>query len=304
VYDNLCSGHRDAVPVERLIVADLAETARLEHVLTARRIQAVVHFAASSLVGESVRDPAPYYQNNVGGSLSLLEAMRRAGVGRIVFSSTCATYGIPQRVPLTEDEPQRPINPYGNTKLAVERTLEDYAAAYGWQVAILRYFNAAGASGDGELGEDHEPESHLIPLVIRAAMGQRGPIDVFGTDYDTPDGTCVRDYVHVEDLADAHLRVLEAGSTAAVRCYNLGTGRGYSVREVLRAVEEVSGRPVPFREAPRRAGDPPALVASPLRARCELGWEPRYVDLREVVRTAWRWHSGHPLGYADRRSAA
>jgi UDP-glucose 4-epimerase len=303
VYDNLSSGHRDAVPVERLLVADLAETARLEHVLSARRIQAVVHFAASSLVGESVRDPAAYYRNNVGGSLSLLEAMRRAGVGRIVFSSTCATYGIPEGSPLTEDEPQRPINPYGNTKLAVERALTDYAAAYGWGVAILRYFNAAGASSDGALGEDHEPETHLIPLVIRAALGQRGPIDVFGTDYDTPDGTCVRDYVHVEDLADAHLRVLEAAS-AGVRCYNLGTGRGHSVREVLHAVEEVAGKPVPYREGPRRAGDAPVLVASPRRALEELDWSPRFLDLREIVRTAWRWHSGHPFGYADRRSAA
>lgn len=303
VYDDLSAGHRAAVPAGRLIVADLAQTAHLENVLIARRIQAVVHFAASSLVGESVRNPAAYYRNNVGGSLSLLEAMRRAGVGRIVFSSTCATYGIPLRVPLTEDEPQWPINPYGNTKLAVERALEDYAAAYGWDVAILRYFNAAGASSDGELGEDHEPETHLIPLVIQSALQRRGPIDVFGADYETPDGTCVRDYVHVEDLAEAHRLVLETESTG-VRRYNLGTGRGYSVREVLRAVEETSGRSVPFREGPRREGDPPMLVASAERARRELGWSPRYVDLREIVRTAWLWHSGRPFGYADRRSAA
>lgn len=304
VYDNLSVGHRASVPAERLIVGDVAETGRLEHVLTTRRIDAVVHFAAISLVSESVRDPASYYRNNLGGSLSLLEAMRRAGVKRIAFSSTAATYGLPSQLPVTEDAPQLPINPYGNTKLAIERVLFDYSAAYEWSVAVLRYFNAAGASSDGTLGEDHNPETHLIPLVIRAAMGLRGPIDVLGTDYPTPDGTCIRDYIHVEDLAEAHLCVLEALLPGEVRCYNLGTGRGHSVREVIRSVEAVSGQKVPHREGPRRAGDPVVLVASADRARAELGWRPRYTELSDIIRTAWNWHVKHPRGYDDRRSAA
>jgi UDP-glucose-4-epimerase GalE len=300
VYDNLSTGHRAAVPFERLVVGDLADGQRLDQVLTTRRIEAVVHFAASSLVGESVRDPAAYYRNNLSASLVLLERLRRHGVGRIVFSSTCATYGMPRQVPITEDEAQAPINPYGNTKLAVERALRDYAAAYGWSVAILRYFNAAGASGDGTLGEDHDPETHLIPLVIQSALGARGPIEVCGSDYPTPDGTCIRDYIHVEDLAEAHLRVLEGLLPGAVRCYNLGTGRGHSVREVIRAVQEVSGRAVPFRDGPRRPGDPPVLVALAERARAELDWQPHYRDLRDIVGTAWNWHIRHPRGYDDR----
>jgi UDP-glucose-4-epimerase GalE len=303
VYDNLSTGHRSAAPFDRLIVGDLEDGPCLDQVLATRRIEAVVHFAASSLVSESVRDPAAYYRNNLGGSLALLERMRRHGVGRIVFSSTCATYGLPRRVPVTEDEVQAPINPYGNTKLAIERALRDYAAAYGWSVAILRYFNAAGASSDGTLGEDHEPETHLIPLVIQAALGLRGPIEVCGTDYPTPDGTCIRDYIHVEDLADAHLRVLEALHEGEVHCYNLGTGQGHSVREVVHAVQEVSGRPVPFREGPRRPGDPPVLVAHAERARTELSWQPRK-DLLDIIATAWTWHSRHPRGYDDTLSAA
>ncbi len=304
VYDNLSTGHRSAVPVDRLVVGELADAHRLDQLLSSRRIEAVVHFAASALVGESMRDPAAYYRNNLSSSLVLLERMRRNGVSRIVFSSTCATYGLPRRVPVTEDEAQAPINPYGNTKLAVERALRDYAEAYGWSVAVLRYFNAAGASSDGSLGEDHDPETHLIPLVIQSALGARGPIDVHGTDYPTPDGTCVRDYVHVEDLAEAHLRVLEDLSEGEARCYNLGTGRGHSVREVIRAVQEVSGRRVPFRDGPRRRGDPPVLVAQPDRARAELDWQPRYRDLQEIIATAWNWHIRHPRGYDDRLSAA
>jgi UDP-glucose-4-epimerase GalE len=303
VYDNLSTGHRRAVPPERLVVGDLSDGARLDQVLAGQRIEAVVHFAALSLVPESVRDPAAYYRNNLAGTLALMEGLRRHGVGRIVFSSTCATYGLPRRVPLTEDEVQAPINPYGNTKLAIERALRDYAAAYGWSVAILRYFNAAGASRDGTLGEDHDPETHLIPLVVQAALGARGPIEICGTDYDTPDGTCIRDYIHVEDLAEAHLRVLEALPEGEVRCYNLGTGCGHSVREVVRAVGEVSGRPVPFREGPRRPGDPPVLVAAADRARAELDWQPRWTDLRDIIQTAWNWHIHHPLGYDDKLSA-
>ena len=301
VYDNLVFGHRAAVPAERLTVADLAEPQRLDHVLVERRIEAVVHFAAFAFVGESVQQPAKYYQNNLVNALNLLEAVRRHKVGRFVFSSTCATYGLPEKVPITEDTPQRPINPYGQTKLAFERALADYAAAYGLGYAALRYFNAAGASPAGDIGEDHEPETHLIPLALQAIQGVRPPLTVFGTDYPTPDGTCVRDYVHVDDLAEAHLLALEKIEAGQGLCLNLGTGRGHSVREVVRACEEVTGKPVPLREGPRRAGDPPALVAAAGRANEVLGWRPRYTDLRQTVETAWNWHRAHPRGYGDRR---
>src|SRR5947209_3220671 len=252
VYDNLSLGHRGAVPHERLLVADLAESHRLDHALLQHRIEAVVHFAAFAFVGESVRDPGKYYQNNLVNTLHLMECMRRHGIGRFVFSSTCSTYGLPARVPITEEEPQKPINPYGNGKLAVERALADYAAAYGWGYAALRYFNAAGASPDGALGEDHDPETHLIPLAIQVALGQRPHLEIFGTDYPTPDGTCIRDYIHVDDLAEAHLLALERLGPGTELRYNLGIGRGYSVREVVRAVEEVTGKPVPVRETARR----------------------------------------------------
>jgi UDP-glucose 4-epimerase len=299
VYDNLSFGHRGAVPAERLIVGDLAQAERLDHVLLERRIEAVVHFAAFAYVGESVTNPAKYYQNNLVNTLTLFEAMRRHRVGRIVFSSTCATYGIPDVVPITENEKQKPINPYGNTKLAVEMALADYAAAYQWGFAALRYFNAAGAAADGTIGEDHDPETHLIPLVIQAIMGQRPAIEVFGTDYDTPDGTCIRDYIHVDDLAEAHLLALEALAPGKPLRYNLGTGRGYSVREVIRVAEEVSGKKCPVKEGPRRAGDPPALVAAADKVRRELGWTPRYTDLKAIVETAWNWYRRHPKGYDD-----
>jgi UDP-glucose-4-epimerase GalE len=301
VYDNLVFGHRAAVPAERLVVADLAEPQRLDHVLVERRIEAVVHFAAFAFVGESVQQPAKYYQNNLVNSLNLLEAARRHKVGRFVFSSTCATYGVPEKVPITEDTPQRPINPYGQTKLAFEHALADYAAAYGLGYAALRYFNAAGASPAGDIGEDHEPETHLIPLALQAVQGLRPPLTVFGTDYPTPDGTCIRDYIHVDDLAEAHLLALEKIEPGRGLCLNLGTGRGHSVREVVRACEEVTGKSVPLREGPRRAGDPPALVAAAGRANEVLGWRPRYTDLRGIVETAWNWHRTHPKGYGDRR---
>jgi UDP-glucose-4-epimerase GalE len=299
VYDNLSMGHRAAVPAERLIAADLCETQRLDHALMLHRIEAVVHFAAFAFVGESVTNPAKYYQNNLVNTLNLLDALRRHKIGRIVFSSTCATYGVPEVVPITEDEKQKPINPYGNTKLAVEHALADYAAAYGWGFAALRYFNAAGAAADGSIGEDHDPETHLIPLVLQTALGQRPGIEVFGTDYPTPDGTCVRDYIHVDDLADAHLLALEALAPGKQLRYNLGTGRGYSVREVLRAAEEVTGKKVGVKEGPRRAGDPPVLVAASEKVQRELGWRPKYTDLRSVVETAWKWHRTHPKGYDD-----
>jgi UDP-glucose 4-epimerase len=302
VYDNLSMGHRAAVPADRLIVGDLAETQRLDHALLMHRIEAVVHFAAFAYVGESVRDPGKYYQNNLVNTLTLLECMRRHKLGRIVFSSTCATYGIPHNVPITEDEPQKPINPYGHGKLAVERALADYAVAYGWGYAALRYFNAAGASADGSIGEDHDPETHLIPLTIQAAMGQRPHLEVFGTDYATPDGTCIRDYVHVDDLAEAHLLALEKLQPGKGLHYNLGIGRGYSVREVIRTVEEVTGKPVPVKEGPRRAGDPPSLVAASGPAQRDLGWKPRYTELRPIIETAWNWHRTHPRGYRDRKS--
>jgi UDP-glucose 4-epimerase len=299
VYDNLSMGHRQAVPAERLIVGDLAQAERLDQVLLERRIEAVVHFAAFAYVGESVKNPAKYYQNNLVNTLTLFEAMRRHRIGKIVFSSTCATYGIPEAVPITESEKQKPINPYGNTKLAVEMALADYAAAYEWGYAALRYFNASGAAPDGTIGEDHDPETHLIPLVIQAIMGQRPAIEVFGTDYPTPDGTCIRDYIHVDDLADAHLLALEGLRPGKELRYNLGTGHGYSVREVIRVAEEVTGKKCPVKEGPRRAGDPPALVAGADKVRRELGWSPRYTDLKPIIETAWNWHRRHPKGYDD-----
>jgi UDP-glucose 4-epimerase len=299
-YDNLSYGHRHSVPAGRLVVADLADTDRLDQAIVDKRIEAVVHFAAFTFVGESVREPAKYYRNNLIHTLNLLDCLRRHKVWRFVFSSTCATYGLPERVPMDEELPQRPINPYGQTKLAVERALADYAQAYGWGYSALRYFNASGASRDGSHGEDHSPETHLIPLAIQAALGQRPELEIFGTDYPTPDGTCIRDYIHVEDLAEAHLLALEHLQAGKALCYNLGIGRGYSVREVIATVEEVSGKKVPTKEAPRRAGDPPALVAAAGKIHRELGWEPRYKDLRSIVETAWLWHSRHPKGYGDR----
>jgi UDP-glucose-4-epimerase GalE len=299
IYDNLSMGHRAAVPAERLLVGDLKEDARLDHALVEQRIEAVMHFAASAYVGESVQQPAKYYQNNVVNTLNLLEALRRHRIERLVFSSTCATYGVPERTPISEETPQQPINPYGFTKLAIERALADYSHAYGLGYAALRYFNAAGASPDGVIGEDHDPETHLIPLVFQAIMGQRKAVQVFGTDYPTPDGTCIRDYIHVDDLAEAHALALEALAPASQLRYNLGTGRGYSVREVIRTAEEVSGKKCPVQEAMRRPGDPPELVAAADKVRRELGWSPRYPELKPIVETAWNWHRKHPQGYAD-----
>jgi UDP-glucose-4-epimerase GalE len=300
VYDSLALGHRRAVPAERLIVGDLSETHRIDHALVEKRIEAVVHFAAWAAVGESVQNPAKYYRNNLVHTLNLLECLRQAGIARFVFSSTCATFGAPAKMPITEDTPQHPINPYGRTKLAIEHALADYAHAYRSSFAALRYFNASGANAGGTIGEDHDPETHLIPLVIYAAMGLRPHIEVFGTDYPTPDGTCVRDYIHVDDLAEAHLLALERLQPGQGLHYNLGIGRGYSVREVIRTVEEVTGKKVPVKEGPRRAGDPPELVASSQKVQRELGWQPRYTELRPIVETAWQWHSKNPKGYRDR----
>jgi UDP-glucose-4-epimerase GalE len=300
VLDNLALGHRAAVPAERLNVADLADTPAVDHLLLMHRIEAVVHFAAFAAVGESVKHPARYWQNNLVNTLGLLDLCRRHGVNRFVFSSTCATYGVPETVPMAEDTPQRPINPYGQSKLAVERALADYAAAYGLGYAALRYFNAAGAAADGTIGEDHHPESHLIPLVLQVALGQRPHIEVFGTDYPTPDGTCIRDYIHVDDLAEAHLLALEKIEPGMGLCLNLGTGRGYSIREVIKTAEQVTGKPIAAKDAARRPGDPPALVAAANLAREKLGWSPRYPELKQIIETAWAWHRSHPHGYGDK----
>ncbi|HQR07540.1 MAG TPA: UDP-glucose 4-epimerase GalE [Gemmatales bacterium] len=297
VYDNLSFGHREAVPADRLIVADLSERERLASVLREKHIDAVVHFAAFAYVGESVEQPFKYYRNNVVNTLILLEAMQAAGVNKIVFSSTCATYGVPEIIPITEATPQEPINPYGRTKLIVEGMLADAARAHGLGYAALRYFNAAGTHPSGEIGEDHTPESHLIPLILQTIMGQREAIHVFGTDYPTPDGTCIRDYIHVNDLAHAHLLALERLQPGMGLQLNLGTGRGYSVREVIDVCSEVTGCPVNVIEGPRRAGDPPALVAAASKANEVLGWVPHYTDLHDIVETAWCWHRSHPKGY-------
>ena len=299
IYDNLCYGHRSAALPDRLIVGELSDTESLEATLRKHQIEAVMHFAAYAYVGESVTDPAKYYVNNVGGSLSLLEAMLATGVKKIVFSSTTATYGEPDRMPITEDESQQPINPYGFTKLVIERALADYTQAYGMSYAALRYFNAAGAQPGGQLGEDHTPETHLIPLVLDVALGKREQITIFGNDYPTPDGTCIRDYVHVDDLGTAHLLALDHLQPGQGLELNLGTGQGASVQEVVEACRDVTGHPIPTEIGPRRAGDPPELVADSSRAKQLLGWQPKYPTVREIVETAWAWHSSHPQGFAD-----
>jgi UDP-glucose 4-epimerase len=298
VLDSLCLGHRGSVPTECLIEADAADRPTVEKVLREHRIDAVMHFAAFALVGESVIDPAKYWQNNVMATLQLLEAMRATGVRKFVFSSTTATYGQPEVIPIAESTPQHPINPYGRTKLVVEQALADYAHAYGLGYAALRYFNAAGAAADGSIGEDHTPESHLIPIILQVALGQRDHITIFGNDYPTPDGTCIRDYIHVEDLADAHLLALERLREGEGLKLNLGTGRGYSVLEVIEACRQVTGHPIPCVLGPRRAGDPAELVADSRLAQRTLAWKPRYGDILSIVATAWRWHQAHPYGYA------
>lgn len=298
VYDNLSLGHRQSVPAGALIEGELADRNKLRTVLLDKKIDAVMHFAAFDLVGESVAEPAKYYQNNVSATLELLEAMREAKVWRIVFSSTTATYGQPDKIPISESTLQLPINPYGFTKLVIEHALTDYAHAYGFGCAALRYFNAAGASLAGDIGEDHTPESHLIPIVLQTALGQRESIGIFGDDYPTPDGTCIRDYVHVDDLADAHLRALNLLEPGTNLQLNLGSGHGHSVRSVIEACRAVTGHPIPTVVQPRRAGDPAELIADSRLAQQVLGWKPAYVDIEALVATAWKWHQGHPHGYA------
>jgi UDP-glucose-4-epimerase GalE len=299
VFDNLSRGHREAVRWGPLVEGDLADRGRLTAALVEHRVSAVMHFAAYAYVGESVADPAMYYRNNLGGTLSLLDAMREAGVDKIVFSSTCATYGTPDSVPIRETTPQLPVNPYGETKLAIERALRWYGEAYGLRSVSLRYFNAAGADPDGEIGELHEPETHLVPLVLQTALGQRAQIDIYGTDYPTPDGTAIRDYIHVEDLGVAHLLALDQVREGEHRIFNLGNGAGFSVREVIDAAREVTGRSIAVRECPRRRGDPPRLVAASDKIRRELGWEARKPELRTMIADAWEWMQAHPQGYAD-----
>ena len=292
VLDSLVYGHRDAIvtPGVELVVGDISDAALLDRLFTAHRITAVLHFAAFAYVGESVTDPAKYYRNNTAAPMVLLEAMRRHECKRIIFSSTCATYGNPQYIPIDEQHPQNPINPYGQSKLMLEKILRDYDPAYGIRHVNLRYFNACGASEDAVIGEDHRPETHLIPLVLEAVRGTIPHVTVFGTDYDTPDGSCVRDYIHILDLARAHVQALEylARGGTSFSC-NLGTGRGVSVREILDIAARITGKEVPVVYGPRRAGDPPALVARPTLALEKLGWKAAYTDVTDSIRTAWAW---------------
>ncbi len=291
VFDNLVYGHREFVRWGRLIEGDLSDEEAIEEVFAHNQIEAVFHFAAYAYVGESVTQPEKYYYNNVACTLNLLRAMRRHGCKTIIFSSTCATYGVPERVPITEEMPQNPINPYGATKLMVERIFQDYSAAYGLKFAVLRYFNAAGADPQCEIGEWHIPETHLIPLVLDAAAGVRESIKVFGTDYPTPDGTCVRDYIHVYDLATAHLLALEYLQKGGKSdFFNLGNTKGTSVLEVIEAVKQVTGREFKVENCPRRAGDPPILVGSCEKAMTILGWEPKYADIQSIITHAWKWY--------------
>ena len=305
VYDNFHQGHRDATRHASAVVeGDIHDTARLRAALQTHHVDAVMHFAAWLSVGDSVRDPIGYYHNNVVGALAVLDAIVGAGVTTLVFSSTCAIFGTPDEVPIHENLPKRPINAYGETKLAIELALPHYEKAYGLRSIALRYFNAAGADPDGELGEDHSPEVHVIPRAIDTALG-RDSFKVFGDDYPTPDGTCLRDYVHVNDLASAHLLALDAlRAGAASTAYNLGNGRPTSVRDVIASVERVTGKRVPHEIAPRREGDPAALYAASDRIKRELGWQPSYEDLDVIVETAWRWREAHPHGYAARRGPA
>jgi UDP-glucose-4-epimerase GalE len=313
VYDNLRQGHAEAItrlnaaaparaPIQ-LVTGDIRDGAAVKATLVSHRIDAVMHFAAWLLVGESVANPAPYYDNNVGGALAVLGAMADTGVKAFIFSSTAATFGEPERAPIDEDHPQRPINAYGETKLAIERALPHFERAYGIRSVVLRYFNAAGADPDGLIGEDHRPEVHLIPRAIDAVLGAE-PLAIFGDDYATPDGTCLRDYVHVVDLADAHLLALgHLTGGGSSRAYNLGIGQPFSVRQVLEAVAAVAGQPVPHSMGPRRPGDPGVLYATADRIRRDLGWVPAYTDLRAIVDTAWQWRRRHPGGYAGAAGA-
>jgi len=298
VYDNLGKGHAAAIDVP-LVQADVADGAALRAALKDHAIEAVIHLAAFIEAGESVEDPGKYFRNNTIIGLTLLEAMRDTGVAKMVFSSTAAVYGQPERVPIDEDFALSPINPYGASKLCVEFMLQAYAKAYDLGFVSLRYFNVAGADPAGEIGEDHHPETHLIPLVLQVPLGSREHVSIYGDDYDTPDGTCIRDYIHVRDLCDAHVLAAERIAPGEVRAYNLGNGEGFSVRQVIQACREVTGHEIPAEVGPRRPGDPPRLIASSAKAMDELGWTPRFAHLKTIVGHAWQWHQSHPDGYGD-----
>ncbi len=302
VLDNLYRGHRAAVPDNvSFIHADLRETDKVKAALKGNQIDCVMHFAALAYVGESVTEPLTYYDNNTAGTVSLLQAMNEAGVNRLVFSSTCATYGEPESMPIVETMPQSPINPYGWSKLFVERVLKDYAHANkDFAFAALRYFNVAGSASDGSIGEDHEPETHIIPVLLNVALGKVPKVTVFGEDYDTPDGTCVRDYIHVEDLVDAHAVVMDALKPSDQRFYNLGIGQGTSVKQLIDSAREVTGCEIPVETGPRRAGDPPMLYANADKIKNELGWSAKQTDIRQAIESAWGWFKNHPDGYGDK----
>lgn len=298
VVDNLQQGHREAVLGGKLCVGDLRDEAFMEQVFQENEIESVIHFAANSLVGESMQEPGKYYHNNVYGTLCLLEKMKQHDVNRVVFSSTAAAYGEPEQIPIRETDRTAPTNTYGETKLSMEKMMKWFDTAHGIKYTALRYFNAAGALESGEIGEDHSPETHLIPLILQVPLGQREHISIFGTDYDTPDGTCIRDYLHVSDLADAHvlaLNRLRSGGSSTV--YNLGNGKGFSVKEVIEAAREATGHAIPAAEQERRAGDPAILIASSDKIKSELAWEPKKPQLVSIIADAWKWHHAHPNGY-------
>jgi len=297
VFDNLSKGHRQAIDESELTIGDLGDKKQVRSAMAAFEPEAVMHFAASIEVGESVGNPLAYYRNNVINTINLLEVIKELGVRKLVFSSTCAVYGVPPSTPITEEMPTHPLSPYGRTKRMMELIFADCAAAWGLGYAALRYFNASGASLDGSIGEDHDPESHLIPIVLQAALGQRDQVQIYGTDYPTPDGTCVRDYIHVEDLAEAHLKAMLILSPGREIILNLGTGQGHSVREIIDLARKVTGRDIKVVEGPRRPGDCPVLYADPSLAQRTLTWQAKIADPQDIIASAWQWHMHHPNGF-------